>query len=55
MDHALSKTSEAENKLKLFEKAHTDSEKRLKDTLFHLTKVEKVRKNVELALAGFEK
>ena len=31
------------------------SEKRLKDTLFHLAEVEKSRKNTECALAGFKK
>lgn len=57
VDHALSKTREAKKKkkLELSEKAHTSTEKRLKDTLFHLADVEKVRKNAKLALTGFEK
>lgn len=42
-------------KLELSEKAHTNTEKRLKDTLFHLADVEKVRKNAKLALTGFER
>lgn len=56
VDHALSKTREAKKKkLELSEKAHTNTEKRLKDTLFHLADVEKVRKNAKLALTGFER
>lgn len=55
MDHALSKTCEAEGKLEQSEKALVDSKKRLKETLFHLSEVEKGRKNAESALAGFEK
>ena len=55
VDHALSKSCEVEGKLTQSEKALADSEKRLKDTSFHLAEVEKGRKNAEAALAGFEK
>ena len=55
VDHALSKTCEAENKLELSDKAYADSRKRHKETLFHLVEVEKARKNVKLVLARFKK
>ena len=55
MDHALGQAHKAKGKLKAAEKAHAETEKRLKDTLLHLAEVEKSRKNVESALAGFEK
>ena len=55
MDHALGQAHKAKGKLKATEKAHAETEKRLKDTLLHLAEVEKSRKNVESALAGFEK
>ena len=51
MDHALSKTSEVEGKLEQSKKALADLKKRLKETLFHLAKVEKGRKNAESTLA----
>lgn len=37
------------------EKALADSKKRLKETLFHLSKVEKGCQNAELSLVEFEK
>ena len=46
---------EAKGKLKSAKKAYADFEKRLKDALFHVAKVEKSRKNAESALAGFDK
>ena len=55
MDHALGQAHKAKGKLKAAKKAHAETEKRLKDTLLHLAEVEKSRKNVESALAGFEK
>ena len=42
---------EAEGKLELAVKAYAYSKKRLKETLFHLTEVEKSRKNAKSALA----
>lgn len=55
VDHALGQALENEGKLETTEKAHSDFEKRLKDTLFHLAEVEKSRKNAESTLAGYEK
>lgn len=55
MDHVLGQAREAEGKLDSVEKAHVDSEKKLKDALFHLAEVKKSCKNAEFALADFEK
>ena len=55
VDHALGQAREVEGKLEEAEKTHMETEKRLKDILFHLDKVEKSRKNAEFALVGFEK
>jgi len=48
VDHAL-------NQLDVVEKAHTDVDKKLKETLAQLTEVEKAQKNAEAALNSFEK
>ena len=53
VDHALSKTCEAETKLEQSKKAHANFERRHKEALVHLAEVEKVRKNVESTLVGF--
>ena len=50
VDHALSKSREAENKLIQSNKALT-----YKDSLFHLAEAEKRRKKAEVDLAGFER
>ena len=55
MDHALGQACEVEGKLEEAKKTHVETEKRLKDILFHLDKVEESRKNAESALVGFEK
>ena len=55
MDHALGQAYKAKGKLKAAEKAHTETEKRLKDTLLHLAEVEKSRNNAKSTLARFEK
>ena len=55
VNHALSKSREAENKLVQSDKALADFEKRYKDSLFHLVMVEKMCKNAEAALTGFER
>ena len=55
MDHALGQAHKAKGKLKAAEKAHAETEKRLKDTLLHLAEVKKSRKNSKSALVGFEK
>ena len=48
VDHAL-------NQLDATEKAHTEVDKKLKETLAQLTKVEKAQKNAEATLNSFEK
>lgn len=55
MDHALSKSREAEGKLAQFEKALAKVEKKYKDSLFHLADIKKRRKNAEATLGGFER
>ena len=55
VDHALSKSWEAENKLVQLDKALADSEKRYKDSLFHLVEAEKGCQNAEASQAGFER
>ena len=55
VDHALGQAREVEGKLEEAEKTHMETEKRLKDILFHLDKVEESRKNAEFALVGFKK
>lgn len=55
VDQALSKSCEVKGKLEQSEKAVADSNKRLRDTIFHLAKVEKGCKNAESALARFER
>ena len=55
MDHALSRSRDAKGKLAHSEKAQAKAEKKYKESLFHLAKVEKGHKNAEVALAGFEK
>lgn len=55
VDHALSKSWEAENKLVQSNKALADFEKRYKDSLFHLVEAKKGCKNAEASLAGFER
>ena len=55
MDFALGQAREAEGKLEEVENTYVETEKRLKDTLFHLAEVEKSRKNVESALTRFRK
>lgn len=46
---------EAKNKLEVAEKAHTDADKKLKETLAQLTEVEKAHRNAESTLKGYEK
>ena len=55
MDHALSRSRDAKGKLAHSEKAQAKAEKKYKESLFHLAKVEKGHKNAEVTLAGFEK
>ena len=55
MDHALGQAREPEGKLEITEKAYEEADKKLKQTLSQLTKVEKFRKNTKAALAVHEK
>ena len=55
VDHALGQAREVEGKLEEAEKTHMEIEKRLKDILFHVDRVEESRKNAEFALVEFEK
>jgi len=55
VDHTLSKSHEEEGKLNHSEKALANSEKMLKEALFHLAKVEKGCKNAKATLVGLEK
>lgn len=55
VDHALSKSQEAEGKLAQSQKAQIDAKKKYNDSFFHLVEAERGYKNVEAALMGFEK
>ena len=55
VDHALGQAREPEGKLEITEKAYEEADKKLKQTLSQLTKVEKFRKNTKAALAVHEK
>ena len=50
VDHTLGQAREAEGKLEATKKAYAEIEKRLKDILFHLAKVEKSRKKCRVCL-----
>ena len=50
VDHTLGQAREAEGKLEATKKAYAETEKRLKDILFHLAKVEKSRKKSRVCL-----
>ena len=49
VDHALGQAHKAGGKLEATEKAYVETEKRLKDILFHLAEVEKSRTNAKSA------
>ena len=55
VDHSLNMARKAKNKLEAAKKAHAGMEKKLKETLAQLTKVEKAHRNVESALKGYKK
>lgn len=55
VDHALSKSREAEGNLAQLDKALSNVEKKYKDLLFHLANAERGHKKAEAALGGFEK
>lgn len=55
MDHSLDVARDAKNKLEATEKAHTDVDKKLKETFTQLAEVEKAHRNAESAFKGYEK
>ena len=55
VDHFLDLARKVENKLEAAKNAHTEADKRLKETLAQLTEVEKAQKNAESVLKSFEK
>ena len=55
VDHSLDMAREAKNKLEAVEKAHENTDKKLKETLAQLIEVEKAYRNVESGLKGYEK
>lgn len=52
VDHALSKSQKAENKLVTSEKALAEAKKKYKESLFHQSEVERGRKSAKAALGG---
>ena len=55
VDHSLDLAREAKNRLEAADKAHSNADKKLKETLAQLTEVEKTHRNAEFALKGYEK
>ena len=55
MDHSLDMAREAKNKLEVVEKAHENTDKKLKETLAQLIEVEKTYRNAEFGLKGYKK
>ena len=55
VDHSLNMARDAKAKQEVTERAYTDAEKKLKETIAQLAEVEKARRNVESALSSYEK
>ena len=55
VDHSLDMAGEAKNKLEAAEKAYTDANKKLKEILAQLIKVEKAHRNAESTLKAHTK
>lgn len=55
VDHSLKMARDAKAKQEVTERAHTDAEKKLKETIAQLAEVEKARRNVESAFSSYEK
>lgn len=55
VDHSLDLARKAKTKLEAAKKAYAEADKKLKENLAQLTKVEKAQKNVEFALKSYEK
>lgn len=54
VDHSLEMARDTKTKLEATERAHVDTNKKLKETLAQLAKVEKARRNAKSALKGYE-
>ena len=55
MDHSLEMARDAKAKQEVAQRAHSDADKKLKETIAQLTEVEKARRNTESALKGYKK
>ena len=55
MDHALDMARDAKARQEVAKRAHSDADKKLKETIAQLVKVEKARRNVESAISGYER
>lgn len=55
MDHSLKMAKDVKAKQEAAKKAHTDANKKLKETIAQLAEVEKTCKNAKSALSGYEK
>lgn len=55
VNHAFSKSQEAENKLANSDRALAEVEKKYKDSIFHLAKAERGRQSAKAALMGAKK
>ena len=55
VDHSLKMAKDAKANQKATERAYTDPNKKLKETIAQLAEVEKARNNVESALLSYEK
>ena len=55
MDHSLEMARDAKAKQEAAQRAHSDADKKLKETIAQLTEVEKARRNTESALKGYKK
>ena len=55
VDHSLEMNRDVKAKQEAAERAHTDADKKLKETIAQLAEVEKACKNTEFALKGYEK
>ena len=55
MEHSFDLARKAKNKLEDAKRAHAEVDKKLKENLVQLSKVEKVQRNAESALKSYEK
>ena len=55
MDHSLETAKDAKAKQETTKRAHSDTNKKLKETIAQLIEVKKARRNVKSTLKGYEK